>query len=611
MGLLTVHKETFVSVVENLEDDLVMKYVDVFDDGLGKLPGKVHLQVFPNGNSPSKESACLSHREIQGKTSKVARSRGTRWVSQFVVAAKKSGELRVCTDPKAFNTVLKRVRYQNLVIDDSLPDFAETRVFTKVDLISAFRHLVQDNESSLLTTLSTPHGRYHRPRLPFGSCVIVNRDNICIDLLTEVDRSGDEEPTPGFCRNIKSAHQSKEKEDTKRIKKGSKSIKSAHQSKEKEDTKRIKKGSKRLIPLDKNPGIRPIGVGEVLRRIEGKTVSCFLKEEIKEAAGPLQVCAVHNAVAEAAIHAMSHVFEEEGTDGILLIDASNAFNQMNRPKSWLIVKSEALADAKRVFGEEKICIWKEAIERLSEIAKSQPHTAYVASTKEYKSKFTYFMRIIDSFEDHFDPIQGAIDNLLFPTLFGQSEPLPNEVPLLATLTTAQWGLGMPDLRAEVCNNVKIEPRLQPLDNERLHLRSAATSPEARLDIKAGGFWSRGVTAFFDARVTHVNSKCYQNKTTSEVFKEQEDEKKRKYQQRVLDLEMGSFTPLVFGTNGGMGNECQHFLKHPTDKKAQKDTELYNTIIAWLRTQISFELLRLVHACVRGSPTPFHSKIERS
>ena len=86
----------------------------------------------------------------------------------------------------------------------------------------------------------------------------------------------------------------------------------------------------RLIPLDKNPGIRPIGAGEVLRRILGKTVSGFLKEEIKEAAGPLQVCADHNAGVEAAIHAMSQVFEEEGTDGILLIDASNAFKQMNR-----------------------------------------------------------------------------------------------------------------------------------------------------------------------------------------------------------------------------------------------------------------------------------------
>ena len=73
-----------------------------------------------------------------------------------------------------------------------------------------------------------------------------------------------------------------------------------------------------------------IGVREVLRRIVGKTVSGFLEEEIKEAAGLLQVCADHNAGAEPAVHAMSQVFEEEGTDRILLIDASNAFNQMNR-----------------------------------------------------------------------------------------------------------------------------------------------------------------------------------------------------------------------------------------------------------------------------------------
>ena len=70
----------------------------------------------------------------------------------------------------------------------------------------------------------------------------------------------------------------------------------------------------------------------------------------------------------------------------------------------------------------------------------------------------------------------------------------------------------------------------------------------------------------------MNSKFYHNKTTSEVFKEQENKKRRKYQQRVLDVEMGSFTPLVFGTNGKMGNECQRFLKHLADMIAQKDTE---------------------------------------
>ena len=43
MGLLTVHKENFVSVVENLENDVANNYPNVFDNGLGKLPGKVHL----------------------------------------------------------------------------------------------------------------------------------------------------------------------------------------------------------------------------------------------------------------------------------------------------------------------------------------------------------------------------------------------------------------------------------------------------------------------------------------------------------------------------------------------------------------------------------------
>ena len=52
----------------------------------------------------------------------------------------------------------------------------------------------------------------------------------------------------------------------------------------------------RLIPLNKNPGedeiqIRPIGVGEVMRRIVGKAISWCLSADIQAAAGPLQVSA--------------------------------------------------------------------------------------------------------------------------------------------------------------------------------------------------------------------------------------------------------------------------------------------------------------------------------
>ena len=86
----------------------------------------------------------------------------------------------------------------------------------------------------------------------------------------------------------------------------------------------------RLIPLDKNPGIRPIGIGEVLRRIVGKSISWALKSDIQEAAGPLQVASGLKSGAEAAIHFMREAFQNDESDAVILVDAENAFNSLNR-----------------------------------------------------------------------------------------------------------------------------------------------------------------------------------------------------------------------------------------------------------------------------------------
>ena len=86
----------------------------------------------------------------------------------------------------------------------------------------------------------------------------------------------------------------------------------------------------RLIALDKNPGVRPIGRCEVSRRIISKAILCVIKDDIQDAAGSNQLCGGQVASIEAAVHAVRQSFGLEEMEGILLVDASNAFNSLNR-----------------------------------------------------------------------------------------------------------------------------------------------------------------------------------------------------------------------------------------------------------------------------------------
>ena len=98
----------------------------------------------------------------------------------------------------------------------------------------------------------------------------------------------------------------------------------------------------RLIPLDKGEGaVRPIGVGEVLRRIMGQCVTKVTKPDVIDASGSLQVCAGHKSGSEVAIHAMREVFEHDNSDAVLLIDESNAFNSLNRAAARMILECYA------------------------------------------------------------------------------------------------------------------------------------------------------------------------------------------------------------------------------------------------------------------------------
>ena len=86
----------------------------------------------------------------------------------------------------------------------------------------------------------------------------------------------------------------------------------------------------RLIALDKRPGVRPIVVGEVCRRIVGKAILEVVKADVRRATGTTQLCAGQEGGCEAAVHATRLMFSDEDCEGVLLIDATNAFNSLNR-----------------------------------------------------------------------------------------------------------------------------------------------------------------------------------------------------------------------------------------------------------------------------------------
>ena len=86
----------------------------------------------------------------------------------------------------------------------------------------------------------------------------------------------------------------------------------------------------RLIPLDKKPGLRPIGVGEVLQRIAVEAVIMLFKNDITHAAGALQLSARQDAGAEAVVNVVHVIFSKENTKVVLLINAENAFSWINR-----------------------------------------------------------------------------------------------------------------------------------------------------------------------------------------------------------------------------------------------------------------------------------------
>ena len=641
----------------------------------------------------------------------------------------------------------------------------------------------------------------------------------------------------------------------------------------------------KLIPLDKNPGLRPIGVGEVIRRIMSRAVMRAHKQQIMDSAGDLQLCAGQRGGCEAAVHAINSIYNEEDCDAILLVDADNAFNRINRKvllhniriicpviatyvinsycvnarlfitggceikskegttqgdpaampvyalgsiplfnalwssdtkqvayaddltaggklkpllnwwrslsslgpkagyfpkasKSWLIVKPEmydlakelftgtsinVTADGKRHLGavlgtlqyrqlyvKSKVDEWVQQLTVLSEFAKFYPQSAYCAFTSGFRHKFNYVLRTIPDISAYLQPVEDTIRHKLIPAIcdisccndddrlllslpvklggmaidditklsdleYNQSRELTknlslkiilqndlNEDPTIISSSDSRtppksgyhsavleilrssmslrqlkandiaradgasiWLSTLPlksenynitkrefydavalrygwplkrqpevcvckstfsvdhalsckvgglitlrhnelvnitsDLLSSVCKDVSKEPLIQPYEND---------ESEVRADVSARGFWQRLQRAFVDVRVFYPFARSYQNQSLAASMKAMESIKKRKYNARVMNAENGSFTPLIFTTNGGMSKETTRFFSRLAELIADKHSLHYSETSAWVKRKVSFSLLRTASICIRGSRSrKYHVPVE--
>ena len=160
--------------------------------------------------------------------------------------------------------------------------------------------------------------------------------------------------------------------------------------------------------------------------------------------------------------------------------------------------------------------------------------------------------------------------------------------------------------SEVCHGVGTEPHLQAVTGEQLTHRTANRDDGARLDIVAESFWARDrQCAFFDIRVFNPYAQSYRNTPLAQCYRRNEMEKKRAYDERVREIEHGSFSPLVFSTSGGMGTTATVVYKKIASSISEKYDKPYNRTMNWIRCRLNFSLLRSSIMCLRGSRSAAH------
>ena len=183
--------------------------------------------------------------------------------------------------------------------------------------------------------------------------------------------------------------------------------------------------------------------------------------------------------------------------------------------------------------------------------------------------------------------KNSVDHTLICTLGGYVQMRHNNIRDLEASMLKEGG----------CKDVKTEPQLLPIGDTTI--QSSIKGNKARLDVSAVGLWSAMERTFVDVRICHPNAASHLDSTPQQLYAEQEREKRGCYNDRVLQVEKGSFTPLIFTTTGGMGPESTRFHKRLAVLISAKRGEEYSHVMSHIRTRLRFAILKCTLFAIRG------------
>ena len=132
-------------------------------------------------------------------------------------------------------------------------------------------------------------------------------------------------------------------------------------------------------------------------------------------------------------------------------------------------------------------------------------------------------------------------------------------------------------------------------------RTNTPGDEARGDVLAHCFWSRGRGTVFDIRICDTDSRSYGATSSAKILERHAKEKKEKYEAACLERRR-DFTPLVYSVDGMASKDARTAERRVAWLLAQKWKRAYSDMANFVRTRMSLAVVRSNTLLLRGDRT---------